>query len=219
VNPSDRAGPSLPASIVASVASVPPSGSPSPSREPGTFASEEFALPFTIDLGRRWQSEGETADVAAYFHSVEPMGWIDVVLVAAVLEPPCAETVPEFVGESPEDLIGWLTTRTWVDASAPRPYNIGPYLGRSVDLLVLENASAECDVRTDEVTFFRLGGSDVAAGFGATWGTVIGERKRVIAIDVNGRTVTVVVGSPFEDVERFWALSEPALQTLRFSGD
>jgi class 3 adenylate cyclase len=219
VNPSDSAGPSSPASIVASVASVSPTGSPSPSREPGTFASDEFALPFTIDLGRRWQSEGETADVAAYFHSVEPMGWIDVVLVAAVLEPPCVETVPEFVGESPEDLIGWLTTRTWVDASAPRPYNIGPYLGRSVDLLVLENASAECDVRTDEVTFFRLGGSDVAAGFGATWGTVIGERKRVIAIDVNGRTVTVVVGSPFEDVERFWALSEPALQTLRFSGD
>ena len=105
------------------------------------------------------------------------------------------------------------------DASATRPYNIGPYLGRSVDVFVPDGATDECDTRTDQVTFFRLGGRDVGVEFGGTWNTVIGERKRVIAIDVNGRTVTVVVGSPFEDVERFWSLSEPALQTLRFSGD
>lgn len=216
VSPSESGGPSQPASIVASAE---PPGSPSPSSRPGTFTSDEFALPFTIELGRRWRIEGETADVAAYFHSVEPMGWIDIVLVAAVLEPPCAESVPAFVGENPEDLIAWLTTRSWVDASAPRPYNIGPYLGRSVDILVREDATGACEVRTDDAAFFRLGGRDVGVDFGGIWGTVIGERKRVIAIDVDGRTVTVVVGSPFEDVERFWSLSEPSLQTLRFDGD
>ena len=217
--PSDSPELSELASMGPSVASVAPSASPAPSRDPGTFASDEFALPFSIQLGRRWVLEGETADVAAYFHTQEPMGWVDIVLVAAVLDPPCVDSVPEFVGESPEDLIAWLTSRSWLDASAPRPYNIGPYLGRSVDVFVPDGATDLCETRTDQVTFFRLGGRDVGVAFGGTWNTVIGERKRVIAIDVNGRTVTVVVGSPFEDVERFWSLSEPALQTLRFSGD
>ena len=216
VTPSDSSAPTDRATLAASAT---PSGSATPSREPGTFTSDEFSLPFTIELGRRWQIEGETADVAAYAHTEEPLGWVDIIRVAAVLEPPCAESIPEFVDESPEELIEWLTTRTWVDASAPRPYNIGPYLGRSVDVLVRDDATADCEARTDEVTFFRLGGRDMGMEFGSTWGTVIGERKRVIAIDVDGETVTVVVGSPYPDVERFWSLSEPALQTLRFSGD
>ena len=211
--PSDSARPTASAPALPSDS---PAGSPPPSGEPGTFTSTVFSLPFTIELGRRWEPVGETADVAAYFHAQEPMGWVDIVRVAAVLEPPCVESVPQFVGERPEDLIEWITTRSWVDATAPRPYNIGPYLGRSVDVLVRENGAAECEVRTDQVTFFRLGGRDVGQEFGATWGTEIGERKRIIAVDVDGRTVTVVVGSPFEDVERFWSLSEPLLQTLQF---
>jgi hypothetical protein len=216
LTPSDSARPSESASMAASAA---PSDSPPPSREPGIFTTDEFALPFTVELGPRWQVVGETADVAAYFHSEAPNGWVDIVLVAAVMEPPCVESTPDFLGEGPEDLIDWITTRSWVDASAPRPYNIGPYLGRSVDLVVRDDATAECNTRTDDATFFRLGGRDAESSFGATWTTSIGERKRVIAIDVNGRTVTVVVGSPFEDVESFWSLSEPSLQTLRFTGD
>lgn len=216
VTPSGTAGPS--GSIAAPVS---PSlhGSLSPSRRPGMFTSNEFALPFSIDLGPRWQHVGQTADLAAYFHETDPLGWIDIVLVAAVLEPPCAETEPRFLGERPEDLIEWLTTRSWVEASAPRPYNIGPYLGRAVDISVLEAATAGCEVSTDEVAFFRLGGAEVGGDFGGIWNTDVGERKRIIAIDVDGRTVTVVVGSPYEDVEQFWSLSGPSLQTLRFTSD
>ena len=92
---------------------------------------------------------------------------------------------------------------------------------RSFSIVVLCGvaATAGCEVSTDEVAFFRLGGAEVGGDFGGIWNTDVGERKRIIAIDVDGRTVTVVVGSPYEDVEQFWSLSGPSLQTLRFTSD
>jgi hypothetical protein len=39
-----------------------------------------------------------------------------------------------------------------------------------------------------------------------------------VAIDVDGRTVTLVIGSPYSDVAQLWALGEPLLQPIQFTG-
>src|SRR5688500_16706525 len=65
----------------------------------------------------------------------------------------------------------------------------------------------------EHATFFRLG---PVGGEGSFWGAELGERKRMIAIDVEGKTVTFVIGSPFDDVELLWAVTEPRLQDVRF---
>jgi hypothetical protein len=62
---------------------------------------------------------------------------------------------------------------------------------------------------------FQLGLASRTDPFGAYWGSWVGERKRVIAIDVAGQTVTLVSGGP-TDVESFWRLTEPLLQTIEF---
>lgn len=178
------------------------------------FRSLRFAVPFTIRLGRGWERVGDETDVVAFQHAQDPGGWIDLVLVAAVLDPPCEGSEPEFIEEGPEHIIDWLATRPWLDHTAPRPYNIGPNRGRAVDIEVPTGDRAPCP--HPGVVLFQLGGTQT--DFGQSWGADNTERKRVIAIDVDGRTVTLAIGRPGddEDIEAFWRLAEPLLQTIRF---
>jgi class 3 adenylate cyclase len=184
----------------------------------GIFASSRFAVPFRISLGQGWGTYGEVADNMAFHHPGSPEGWIDVLLVAAVLDPPCSGTDPMFIGEEPKDIIDWLASREWLDHGAPRPYNIGAYLGRSVDYVLPPPGGRWACPDFDEIEgarLFELGLARRTDLFGSYWGSWVGERKRVIAIDVAGQTVTLVSGGP-TDVESFWRLTEPLLQTIEF---
>jgi class 3 adenylate cyclase len=179
-----------------------------------TYESQRFAIPFRIHLTEPWKTLGDQADFVAFAHDRDPKGLIDIILVAAVVDPPCAAADPTFIGGRPEDVIGWLTSRPWLEHSAARPYNVGRYLGRAVDIHVLKTGSEDCAALGDR-TFFRLG-SPMSAEFGRTWTAEVGERKRVIAIDVDGRTVTLIAGSPYDDVAQLWAEAEVLLQTITF---
>lgn len=181
---------------------------------PATYVSQRFAIPFRMHLPEPWQTLGDQADFAAFAHNPDPVGWIDIILVAAVVDPPCGAADPQFIGNTPEDIIDWLTSRPWLEHDAPRPYNVGRYLGRAVDIRVLRSGSEDCAGVGDR-TFFRLGNAS-SVTFGRTWTAEIGERKRVIAIDVNGRTVTLIAGSPYEDVVQLWAEAEVVLQSITF---
>ena len=141
-------------------------------------------------------------------------------LVAATLDPPCESSAPEFLGTEPKDVIDWLASRPWLDHTAPRPYNIGKYLGRSVDITVPSSDRWTCPATDDKngASMFRLGSPSSTEQFGSVWGAEVGERKRVVAIDVEGRTVTLVIGSPYPDVAQLWTLGEPLLQTIEFTG-
>ena len=151
-------------------------------------------MPFRFSFGHSWSLVGDRTDIVAFAHDVEPYGWIDVVLATATLDPPCPETIPLFLGERPEDVIDWLTTRPWLEHSAPRPYNIGRYLGRSVDIKVTTKGW-RCAAQTGNSCPFRLG--DPTGGpRGSAYEIDVGERKRVMAIDVGGRTVTIRWAAP-----------------------
>ena len=154
----------------------------------------------------------------AFKRQLLPSGWIDAILVAATLDPPCNSTAPEFLGTEPKDVIDWLASRPWLDHTSPRPYNVGKYLGRSVDITVLSNDRWTCPATDDKsaAMMFRLGSAS-SRGFGAGWGADVGEKKRVVAIDVDGRTVTLVIGSPYSDVAQLWAIGEPLLQSIHFT--
>ena len=81
-----------------------------------------------------------------------------------------------------------------------------------------KEARFDCHGVLRPVNMFRLGEPEIVGdAFGALWGAEPGERKLFVAIDVHGRTVTLVIGSPFEDVEAFWRLSAPLLQTIEFT--
>jgi hypothetical protein len=175
-----------------------------------------FAVPFAISLGPNWVLRGETADFVVFEHRGDPYGYIEAILVAATLDPPCQATTPQFTGE--RDVIAWLSSRRWLNSTDPRPYNIGTYLGRSVDIEVPSADRWTCagEPETGRANMFRLGGaSDSEGPFGSWWWGDSGERYRMIAIEVQGRTVIFAVGRE-ADGEEFWQLSDPLLQTIDF---
>ena len=191
--------------------------SPSPKPLPvGDFSTGRFAVPFRVSLGPSWSLIGDRTDIVAFGHDIEPHGWIDIVLATATLDPPCPESTPKFLDERPEDVIQWLTTRPWLEHSAPRPYNIGKYLGRSVDIKVTTKGWG-CSTSVSDSYPFRLGDPTGGADWGAAYEIDVGERKRVVAIDVGGRTVTILMGSPFPDVNAFWGLTDQVIQSIEFN--
>ena len=191
-------------------------GSPSPKPLPvGDYSTHRFAVPFHISLGPSWSLIGDRTDIAAFVHEDTPSGTIDIVLATATLDPPCPESTPKFLGKQPEDVIDWLTTRPWLEHSAPRPYNIGQYLGRSVDIKVTTKGLDCPSIRNSYP--FRLGDPTGGSDWGSAYEIDIGERKRVVAIDVGGRTVTILMGSPFPDVNALWGLTDQVIQSIEFS--
>jgi class 3 adenylate cyclase len=190
----------------------------SPSPEPlpvGGYSTRRFAVPFHVSFGQSWRLVGDRTDIVAFVHDIAPYGTIDIVLAAATLEPPCPESTPRFLGERPEDVIDWLKTRPWLEQSAPRPYNIGRYLGRSVDIKVTTKGSSCASLRYSYP--FRLGDPSVGAEWGSAYEIDVGERKRVVAIDVGGRTVTILTGSSFPDVKALWGLTDQVIQSIDFN--
>jgi len=208
------AGPSGPAAA-ASAGHSPASPSPEP-LPVGDYVTRRFAKPFHVSFGQYWSLVGDRTDIVAFAHDISPFGWIDIVLATATLDPPCPESTPKFLGERPEDVIDWLTTRPWLEHSAPRPFNIGRYLGRSVDITVTAKGW-ECAGSVGNSYPFRLGDPTGGAEWGSAYEIDLGERKRVVAIDVDGRTVTILMGSPFPDVDALWALTDQVIQSIDFT--
>jgi len=187
-------------------------------------ATRKFGLPFSLDLGfgagAGWSLKSDKLD-RAILGSTTPPGLVFVALVGAALDPPCSDSAPVFLGDRPEDLIGWLTTRDWLDHDPPRPYNVGRYLGRAVVIEATSEATWECPgmlVEDPLPLLFRMG---------APGGDTLGIRRDaptlVAAIDVGGRTVAFIVttntggmGVPSSDYEALWTSTATMLQTIEF---
>jgi class 3 adenylate cyclase len=205
-------------SLPASRTSTGPAASTQATSPAGSYSSLRFALPFRIVLGSGWSLVGDRTDIVAFGHYQEnPVGWIDIVLVAATLDPPCDATTPAFIGARPQDVIDWLSTRPWLEHGAARPYNIGPYQGRAIDIKAVRPKNWTC-TSLKHAALFRLGDPSGGSAWGAAYQIDVGERKRVVAVDVDGRTVTFVMGSPLPDVEQFWNLAGPLVQSIQFRG-
>jgi class 3 adenylate cyclase len=192
------------------------SSAPLPSLNSGVFASRNFALPFTFDTRTEFYPLDDRVDLVAVGLE-DPSAIIDVVLPEAMLEPPCPTSTPTFLGGRPEDLIEWLTTRTWLDAGSPRPYNVGRYIGRAVDVEVPPSDRWTCpEGRRETAHIVHLGVPHSDEDFGATWGLDVGWPRRMIALDVDGRTVLIAVGSHEDEFTTVLTQVDPVIQTLRF---
>lgn len=182
-------------------------------------------LPFSLNLGfgagAGWILKSDTLD-RAILATATPPGLVFVALVGAALDPPCSDSAPVFLGDRPEDLIAWLTTRDWLDHDAPRPYNVGRYLGRAVVIEATSEATWHCPSGLSEnpvPLLFRMGAPN-----GDTLGIRRDAPTLVAAIDVGGRTVAFIVTTnrvdmsvPSSDYEGLWTSTATMLQTVEFT--
>jgi len=197
------------------------SDEPSSTRRPiGYEETTRFAVPFTMALGSGWlRDNSERPDLVSFLRRTQPSGFIDVLIVKAVLDPPCPDVPPTFIGDRPEDVIEWVATRPWLDHDAPRPHNLGPYLGRAVAFDMPARARWTCPVANapGTATMFRLGASSIEA-IGGAWKARATQRTFLVAVDAGGRTVAIAVSSFDDDADEFLALAVPLLQSIRFTG-
>jgi hypothetical protein len=175
-----------------------------------------FAKPFSIDtsISRGWDAWDELPDRASFADRVTA-GIVTVASTTAVLEPPCVDVDPEFLSQRPEELMDWLESRTWLDTRDRRPFYAGRYLGQVIRVTIPADADWTCPDGSTPVTahMFLMGG-------GESMGEAKGTEFWVAALDVGGRTVTVLVrpaqGS-FFDLDRILLSAEDLLQTIEFA--
>jgi class 3 adenylate cyclase len=153
----------------------------------------DFAMPFEIapagvGPGVGWTTFADRPDRVTFTSS---KGAMHVVLLAAVLDPPCYDSEPTFLGDRPEDVMDYLTSRPWIEASAVRPYNVGPYLGRAVEVTVTAgNWTCPDGSAPATALLFRTGDPH-----GESLGGAVGRPNLVVAFDVGGRTVTALINA------------------------
>jgi hypothetical protein len=162
----------------------------------------------------------ERADRVTFARLAAPQGTLHVALVGAGLDPPCPESTPMFFGDRPEDLIGWLTTRDWIRHEDVRPYNVGRYVGRAIEITVPPGGWTCADGSTPSTAWlFELGDQH-----GEALGTVAGEPTLVIVFDARGETVTALVtttelGSTkthASSASALWSTAGDVLDTIDF---
>ena len=145
-----------------------------------------------------------------------PRGNVEFLRVDEVLETPCgpggegAQTAP-----SAADLLTKLQGLAHLTVSDPITVRVGGYVGRRVDVTVADGALAACGGLAG-------GGASIFSVQGQTWSAVSGERFTLMAIDVNGQAVTIVLSTDWtqtpsvQEVESLLVLGMRILDRAKF---
>ncbi|HTI28874.1 MAG TPA: adenylate/guanylate cyclase domain-containing protein [Methylomirabilota bacterium] len=228
------AGGILAAGVVAVAAALslrPPtpgtSGSPSPASRPpalevgnldiGSHFADEFQPPFELvvsDLG--WSVYRSGPEYLGLFNDSQPQGHVDIGRVEKVYQSPCADGGPTTdTGSTPLELMRALATLPYVTVSPWQPTTVGGHTGVSANVDISEGALAACgSIGSGDINMFPLGTE--------TWRARPGERVRIMAVDVEGTRVTVMVSteaavaSSVAELERFFERADRILNDLSF---
>jgi class 3 adenylate cyclase len=207
------------------------SGSPSPSAgassqppslelgslEIGSYMADEFEPPFALlisDTG--WTAYRIGLKYVGFQYDGEPQGHVDIGRVERVNTSACAEDGPTVeTGSTPLELWSALSTVEYMTVSQWDPTTIGGRSGLAMYVDIGEGALAACgSFGSGEVNVFPVGGE--------TWRAHPGERIRIKAVEVEGKTVTVMLSaetaaaSSVEELERFFELADRLLANVRF---
>ena len=156
----------------------------------GRYQSREFQPPVTfviLDLG--WTANRDLAGMFGLIRESAPRGSVFVLRISEVIEDPCvgsgegADTGPAAAG-----LISTLEGLAHLAVANRQSTQVGGFAGEQVDVTVSEGALAACGGLVGaEVALFGVG-EDV-------WRASPGERFRLLAVDVDGQAVTLLLST------------------------
>ena len=222
--------------VVAAVLALQPrapgaSGSPSPSAEAssrrpsleignleiGSYLADQFDRPFELVISDPgWSVYRSGAKYVGLIYQSQPVGHVDIGRVDRVNTNACSGDGPTIeTGSTPLELWSALKTIEYMTVSQWDPTTIGGRSGLSTYVDISEGALAACgSFGEGEVNVFPVGGE--------TWRAHPGERIRIKAVEVEGKTVTVMVSaetaaaSSVAELERFFELADRLLADLSF---
>ncbi len=170
---------------------------------PGEYRSEEFKPSLSFRVGKGWQNEPlETPDKLA----ISPGGELLLIFrnLQEVYKTPKAG--PTEVVEAPKDMVGWFQHHPYLKTEKPEPATVGGVKGVQFDWVVAEDSPYE------EISTFRYSdGSDAAAAKGYKY-------RAIVLEDVEGKTVTIGIGSPTTGFDDLLPEAQKVLDTVKWAG-
>lgn len=188
--------------------------------ELGSYQSQTFQPPFAftiVDPG--WSAYREAPEYLGLLREDAPRGRLDILRVADVFVDPCIEGGETAdTGPAATDLIGALNSLAYVDdVTDPEPTSVDGFAGQMVNVTISEGALAACGgLVGGEVAVLRAGDE--------SWKASPGERFRMLAVEVGGQTVTLLLSLDWsqsqsvDELENFFESGERVMQSVKFGG-
>jgi hypothetical protein len=176
---------------------------------PGEYRSTEFKPSFSFRVGKGWRTSSEFPQVsdklAITRGEYDPPQTLIFRDLQEVFKYTKNGTTPEVV-KAPKDMVGWFQHHPYLDTEKPEPATVGGVKGVQFDWIVSE------DTTYDEITLFRYtDGSDGSAGKGFKY-------RAIILEDVEGKTVTIGIGSLAIEFDDLLPEAQKVLDTVKWRG-
>jgi class 3 adenylate cyclase len=191
-------------------------GRPKPLADRGRWSPSAFTFPFSIDLdsGQGWSAWEDVPDRALVSNDVT-FTTVTFAPLQAVLDPPCADSEPKFLGARPEDLMDWLESRDWLETSDRRPFAAGRKLGQAIRVTIPADAAWTCPdggTPSTAIMFLMAGGEAMGEGKDAEFW--------IAALVVGDRTVTAITRLCYcstVGLDRVLPDAEEVLESIEFA--
>jgi DNA-binding SARP family transcriptional activator len=192
---------------------------------PGRYTPASFQLATEFQIVRPgWMLDREYADGFSLFQrenvDAPVVGYLGAAFVQVVLDSPCLDAKTHALPRDPTALIDWLETNAWLSVSNPEPVNLAGYSGLRVDVSQAKSPKGTCDYSgipepeqgeiATQVYIFVFGEDNFHVD--------VGEKLRLLVLDVAGKPVTLLVGVPdATNFDSFLEGVQPILDSLKFS--
>jgi hypothetical protein len=171
---------------------------------PGRYVAELHRPPIAFSVGDGWLARRNYPDGLS-LRATGLGGELDTGIISVGLDGPCSDDPQVVLGTRPQDLIAWLQSREDLDVTNPRAVNVGGFTGISVD--VQQVPGSGCD--GENLTALYFSGQD------STW-LAPGEQVRLMALDVEGTTVTLELYTVPDSREELLARAQEVIETITF---
>jgi len=176
---------------------------------PGEYHSTEFKPSFSFRVGKGWRTSSEFLQISDKLAIVrgeeEPPPTLIFRAPQEVFKYAKNGTTPEVV-KAPKDMVGWFQHHPYLKTEKSESATVGGVKGVRFDYTVSEDAPY------DQINLFGYAdGSDGAAGKGFKY-------RAIILEDVEGKTVTIGIGSPTTGFDDLLPEAEKVLDTVKWGG-
>jgi hypothetical protein len=176
---------------------------------PGEYRSTEFKPSFSFRVGKGWRTSSEFPQVsdklAITRGEYDPPPTLIFRNLQEVFKYTKNGTTPEVV-KAPKDMVGWFQHHPYLKTEKSESATVGGVKGVQVDYIVSEDAPYE------EINLFRYtDGSDGSAGKGFKY-------RAIILEDVEGKTVTIGIGSLAIEFDDLLPEAQKVLETVTWTG-
>jgi hypothetical protein len=192
-----------------------PSGAPAEFEvgvlEAGHYALNTFQPNMEMTVGAGWFARRNWVDGWSIARPEIEGSELDAGRIQVGLSGPCGTEGEVTLGAAPNDVVDWLASRPDLQVRDPRAVNLGGYPGIEVDVIGIPGQA--CADYPDDPSWqlFYLG--DDAAGLGQ------GESVRISTVDVNGRSVSFMIFSFANEIDRFSQWAAPVIASFNFPGN